>query len=413
MRKRLPGKRYDNKGHLLHPREYQRRDGRYEYKYMTIFGERKSIYADTLQELRELEEGIDCGIKYCRCSLEKIKAEWACIAKARVSKKTFIAYECTYDRYIAPVFATKDVKKVTQMEIERFYLDLHASKHLKVSTVESVHTVLFQILEIARKKRLISFNPADGAISCLRQEKRREVGKKPKALSKELRNKFIVFLMTTCSDSALALLVCLMAITGCRCCEITGLTAADIDFEKNVIRINHSCSYGYSSYSTSRNLVECGFSISRAKTVSSERETPFEPSELFLKIKKQIKKNKRLPKIKIGSYKDFVFVKENGLPFSNKNVNNFLKTKVKKYNELEQARAKECHTSPLLMPENITSHVFRKTAATIMNNAGYQLPDIQNLLGHVDISTTVNRYCCPDLERAREVAKTLDFNDMD
>ena len=66
-----------------------------------------------------------------------------------------------------------------------------------------------------------------------------------------------------------------------------------------------------------------------------------------------------------------------------------------------------------MIPEKISSHIFRRTAATIMSDAGYQLPDIQNLLGHVDTTTTVNRYCCPDLERAREVAKTLGFSDID
>lgn len=413
MRKRLSGKRYDKNGHMLRQKEYQRKDGRYEYKYMTIFGERKSIYAASLKELREKEEGLDSGLKYCRCSVEKVKAEWACITRVRVSEKTFTTYECTYVRYINPVFATRDIKKITQMEIEKFYLELHTSKGLKVSTVEAVHTVLYQIFEIARKKRVISVNPAEGAISCLRQAKKREENRKPEALTKKVRDKFVVFLMTVYSDCALALLVCLMALTGCRYGEVAGIIVSDIDFENNTINITHSISYGYKKLSNLKESTKCGFVVSDVKTVASERKIPFEKSELILRIQKQIRKNKKYPQIKIGSYKGFIFIKETGAPYTNKDVNNFLKKTTKEFNALEIEQAKKEDRKPLMIPEKISSHIFRRTAATIMSDAGYQLPDIQNLLGHVDTTTTVNRYCCPDLERAREVAKTLGFSDID
>lgn len=49
-------RRKDNKGRVLKEGESQRKDGRYQYRYMDMFGKRKTIYAKDLRSLRELEE---------------------------------------------------------------------------------------------------------------------------------------------------------------------------------------------------------------------------------------------------------------------------------------------------------------------------------------------------------------------
>lgn len=52
--------RKDNKGRNLKTGEYQRPDGRYEYRYKDeITGKRNSVYAMELAELRELEKKIN------------------------------------------------------------------------------------------------------------------------------------------------------------------------------------------------------------------------------------------------------------------------------------------------------------------------------------------------------------------
>ena len=51
--------RKDNKGRNLKTGEYQRPDGRYEYRYKDeITGKRNSVYAADLASLREMEKKI-------------------------------------------------------------------------------------------------------------------------------------------------------------------------------------------------------------------------------------------------------------------------------------------------------------------------------------------------------------------
>lgn len=48
-------KRKDNKNRVLKEGEYQRANGSYEFKWRTKTGKRQSVYAPTLEELREKE----------------------------------------------------------------------------------------------------------------------------------------------------------------------------------------------------------------------------------------------------------------------------------------------------------------------------------------------------------------------
>ena len=52
-------RRRDSKGALLKPGERQRKDGRYEYRYSDFKGQRHSVYAQTLKDLRETEDKIE------------------------------------------------------------------------------------------------------------------------------------------------------------------------------------------------------------------------------------------------------------------------------------------------------------------------------------------------------------------
>ena len=61
-------KRKDNKGRVLKTGESQRKDLIYQYRYRDCRGKRKTIYASTLQELRqkekEIQKQVDDGIDY-------------------------------------------------------------------------------------------------------------------------------------------------------------------------------------------------------------------------------------------------------------------------------------------------------------------------------------------------------------
>ena len=61
-------KRRDSKNRILRSGESQRKDQRYQYRYQDTAGVRRTIYADTLKELRDREEEIgqmaEAGLDY-------------------------------------------------------------------------------------------------------------------------------------------------------------------------------------------------------------------------------------------------------------------------------------------------------------------------------------------------------------
>lgn len=54
-------RRKDNRGRVLRSGESQRKDRTYDYRYTDAFGKRRSVYAGTLQELREKEAEIEAS----------------------------------------------------------------------------------------------------------------------------------------------------------------------------------------------------------------------------------------------------------------------------------------------------------------------------------------------------------------
>lgn len=61
-------RRKDSKGRVLKKGESERKDGRYQYRYIDAWKKRQTIYAFDLKELREkekrIQKDIDDGINY-------------------------------------------------------------------------------------------------------------------------------------------------------------------------------------------------------------------------------------------------------------------------------------------------------------------------------------------------------------
>ena len=56
-------RRKDNKGRVLQKGEGQRKDGRYVFQYKDFDGKRKSVYADSLSDLRKKEKKINMDLE--------------------------------------------------------------------------------------------------------------------------------------------------------------------------------------------------------------------------------------------------------------------------------------------------------------------------------------------------------------
>ena len=147
-------KRKDKARVVLRKGESQRKDGKYDFRWTSPDGKRHSIYAPTLEELREKEKDIQLD------SLEGIKAEaryvtlndvftlWAKV-KRGLKDNTFQNYLYLYRQFVEPDFGKSKVSALKKSDVKQFYNTLADERGLQISTIESVHTVLHQVLDMA------------------------------------------------------------------------------------------------------------------------------------------------------------------------------------------------------------------------------------------------------------------------
>lgn len=174
-----------------------------------------------------------------------------------------------------------------------------------------------------------------------------------------------------------------------RISELCGLTMQDLDFERRRIRVDHQ-------------LVrtrEGKRYIEKTKTESGCRYIPMsdEVYRSFYNILSNRKKQKK--EIIIDGYAGFVLLDKDGNPKVAMHIQKVVKRLWEKYNE-----------ENIIPLPRITPHVFRHTFCTNMANAGMDLKSLQYLMGHSDVSVTLNVYTHNSYEKAEEsMAKIVSF----
>ena len=177
--------------------------------------------------------------------------------------------------------------------------------------------------------------------------------------------------------------------TGLRISEFCGLTLNDINFKNHVIHINHQLCYA------SRQ----GFYIDKTKTKSGLRDLPMmhNVEECFKTIIKNRKVKK--PEPVIDGYTDFVLLDTTGNVTSHSNWGRYFKNAVKKYNR----------THDKSLP-SITPHTCRHTYCTIMATSGMNPKILQYLMGHSNITITLNVYTHVNYANVREEVMRITSN---
>ena len=120
-------RRKDNKGRVLKDGEsYRKNDGLYMYRWTDKLKKRHTIYASTLEELREKEEKITkdllSGIKVGKNSVtvDDIYELWKS-NKVGLKETTFGNYIYMYEHFIKGEFGNMKVQEVEKSDIRRLY----------------------------------------------------------------------------------------------------------------------------------------------------------------------------------------------------------------------------------------------------------------------------------------------------
>lgn len=351
----------------------------------SVFGKRYSIYAKTLEELREKERSLDSEEMHLntnpyRTTLNDVFLTWKEL-KRGIRENTLQSYCYLYDMYIKDYIGRLYATTIKRIDVKRYYNYLNDERNLKFGTIDGVHTVLHQVLQVAVDDELILQNPADNAIKefmrahNIHKEKR-------KALTMSEQKLLVDYISKNHQYNRWYPITVVFLETGMRVGEVTGLRWCDIDFEKGLIDVNHTLVY----YSKDRK--GSSFAINDTKTPASKRLIP---------MTKNVKEALRLEKemqdmlgvscdVKINGYTDFVFLNRFGGLQHQGTLNRMYKRIIRDCND---AAFLESENPEVLLP-NFSCHNFRHTFATRLCESGTNIKAIQGILGHADITTTVS-----------------------
>ena len=136
----------------------------------------------------------------------------------------------------------------------------------------------------------------------------------------------------------------------------------------------------------------CYFGINTPKTKKGKRTIPMiEGVKEALRLEKEYQDYTGLHcKVTIQGYTDFIFVNQNGNVQNQGTLNKALRRIIRDCNQkvLDNRKGNE---KVVLLP-NFSCHTLRHTFATRLCEAGVNIKVIQEILGHSDISTTLDIY---------------------
>ena len=387
-------RRKDDKNRVLKKYESVRKNGGYEYKYPIGNGKRRSIYADTLEELRQLEKAIQKdvvdGIKLDNnMTVNDVYEKW-CKVKRGLRDSTFHNYKYMYDMFVFPDFGRRKIADIRRSDVRAYYNHLNEDKGLALTTLDNIHTVLHQVLELAVEDNYIRANPADKALQELKRSSKK--GKKVKeetarALTVPEMNLFEEFLRTDPRYETWQPIFTIMLWTGMRVGEFTGLQWDDVDFDKNLIHVQRTLVY-FDQGGAKR----CSY----AKTANGDRFIPMLPQvrESFFKLKKIYELADIKSTMEVDGLSDFVFLNRFGRPYNQSSLNKGLGRLMRDCNFKQMDSGKP---DPIMLPP-LSNHWLRHTFVTRCVEAGLPVKAVQMVAGHADIETTMDIYanCTPD-----------------
>jgi len=398
-------KRRDNKGRLLRQGELQREDGKYEYRYFDLKGNKHSIYSWKLVEtdkipkgkrqcraLRDLEKEIqrdlDDGVNSYTASRMTLNQYFDDYMSTKIELKpsTRTNYKYMYNKYVRDDFGERTLASIKFSDVKKFYIHLIHDCGFKPNSMEIINTIIHPVFTIAVRDGLIRTNPASGVMADI---KRSHNWEKPKrhALTEAQQTAFIEYVKNSRVYAHWMPLFTLLLGTGCRIGEAIGLRWEDCDFENRIISINHSLIYRQQEDGSG-----CKFSVSTPKTTSGIRIIPmFDAVKDALLAEREKQELIGFNQAVIDGYSGFIFANRYGDIMNPSTINHALVRIIRDYNKAETKRAEEEKRSPEFLP-HFSVHNLRHTFCTRFCENETNLKIIQEIMGHADITTTMDVY---------------------
>lgn len=377
-------KRRDNRNRILHNGESQRQDGRYAYKYKDINGETKFVYSWRLDKndrapagkprdlsLREKERQIQQDLfnqivpNGGNLTVLELVQKYLSL-KVNVRHNTQANYNFVVGILKKEAFGSLRIDKVKLSDAKAWLIKLQKDGR-GYSTIHSVRGVVRPAFEMAVQDDLIRKNPFgfELATVVVNDSVTRE------AITRAQERAFLKFIQEDNCYRKYYDGIYILFNTGLRISEFCGLTISDIDFQNKRIRVDHQL----------QRKRDMEYIIEDTKTKSGERYVPM--SQQVVECFRRVIANRKPPKQEpiIDGYTGFLFLAKNGMPMVALHWEHYFKDILNKYNSIYKVQ----------LPK-ITPHVCRHTFCSNMARSGMSPKTLQYIMGHSDISVTLNTY---------------------
>lgn len=393
-------RRRDNKGRILHDGEMQMKDGRYRFKYTSWDGKSKVVYSWRLnhndrapvgkkrtESLREMEKRIQAdsfdhivtnGGELTVCELVNRYVE----TRVGVKLSTKMGYRTVLNFLEKDEFGKRRIDLVRKSDAKIWLIKLQQEKGKSYSQIHTIRGMLRPAFKLAVDDDLIRKNPFDFELVnvIVNDSVRRD------ALSPENERKFLKFIQDDRHFSRYYEGVYILFNTGLRISEFCGLTLSDIDFKNHSITVDHQL----------QKKAHVGYFIDTTKTESGNRMIPMSPDveACFRKIIE----NRKPPAVEpmVDGRTGFLYFDKNGSIMYSLHWDHYFKHIREKYNKIYKVQM------PFVSP-----HICRHTYCSKMARSGMNPKTLQYLMGHSDISVTLNTYTHIGFEDAQKEIRML------
>ncbi len=393
-------KRRDSKNRVLRTGESQRTDGRYAYSYTDILGKKRFLYSWKLEptdkvpagkkndlslreKIRQIQKDLIDGIDTQGGEMTVLELVKKYIAtKTGVKPNTEAGYKTVVNILTKEAFAHQPIKKIRTSDAKLFLIKLQTEDKRSYSSIQSIRGVLRPAFAMAVEDDILRKNPFDFQFVkvIINDSIERE------AISRDEQRKFLTFVKEDKHFCKYYDGMYILFHTGLRISEFVGLTVDDLDMKQKTIRVNHQLQ----RRSDGTKYIES------TKTNAGTRVLPME--EDVYACFKRILENRKPPQVEpvIDGYSGFLFFDKDGRPMVAMHWEKYFQHIVQKYNKIYKNE----------LPK-ITPHVCRHTYCTNKAKSGMNPKTLQYLMGHSDISVTMNTYTHLGLQDAWEELERL------
>ena len=355
----------------------QRKDGRYSAKFKSRTGKRIEKYFEKLAEARKwLAEAkyedshgdignstdmtVDTWFNYWISEIKEKTVRWS----------TLSSYKDRYNKNIKELIGNMIVSDVKPMHCQNV-LNVMDNNGYAGSSMARTKATLSAMFSDACENGLIAMNPVTKSVKCPKKPE-----KNTRVLTLDEQERFL----TAARESINYNHFLFILQTGVRSSELRGLKWCDIDFENCIIHIRRNVTHDSNSNR---------FIAGELKTSSGQRDIPMTKvvHDLLMDIKRQkVVKDDRVVRFEFA---DHIFLNRNGRLLPNSSYDGYLE--------------KICNKAGI---ERISMHTLRHTFATRCIESGMKPKTLQKILGHANISMTMDLYVhVTEDEKEKEMQK--------